>query len=154
MLGIIIYLYFLVVGVLYTDYIFRDKDTYYKLYSGLLFGNLILMFGIMPFALIFKFTYLTHIILIIAAALPYIYLVVRKKVRPEITKSPMCGDINHKVMLALILPITLLTWILLTNHIMAPYGDGAISSGQSTYGDLAIHMGMITSIADQGFYPP
>lgn len=37
---------------------------------------------------------------------------------------------------------------------MVPYSGGGIASGQSTYGDLAMHMGFVTSIAEQGTFPP
>jgi hypothetical protein len=40
------------------------------------------------------------------------------------------------------------------NHILMPYSGGAVSSGQSTYGDLQMHLGFVTSIAEQKDFPP
>ena len=42
----------------------------------------------------------------------------------------------------------------MVNHILAPYANGAVSSGQSTYGDLQMHLGFVTSIAEQKSFPP
>ena len=79
MLGVIYYLLFLIIGFIYSSMFFKEKDIYYKLWSGLVFGNIILMAGIIPFALIFKFTYISHILLIIAAIIPIVVLGIKHK---------------------------------------------------------------------------
>ncbi len=43
--------------------------------------------------------------------------------------------------------------VLLSTHTLVPR-DGALYVGQSTYGDLAMHLGFISSIATQGTFPP
>jgi hypothetical protein len=43
--------------------------------------------------------------------------------------------------------------VLLSSHTIVPR-DGALYVGQSTYGDLAMHLGFISSIATQGTFPP
>ena len=48
MIGIILYIYFLFIGFMYADKIFRHKDIYFRSYMGGIFGNLILMAGIVP----------------------------------------------------------------------------------------------------------
>ncbi len=167
-MGILVYAYFLILGFLYADYIFKGKDLYYKIYSGAVLGNIILMSGIIPFAFIFRFTILSHILLIIIAAVPYALLIHRRSKTKEIEgnavyeklffksnkKLLVKGVVDNKILLFVILPISIITWVLLTNHIMVPYSGGGIASGQSTYGDLAMHMGFVTSIAEQGTFPP
>lgn len=167
-MGILVYAYFLILGFLYADYIFKGKDLYYKIYSGAVLGNIILMSGIIPFAFIFGFTILSHILLIIIAAVPYALLIYRRSKTKEIEgnavyeklffksnkKLLVKGVVDNKILLFVILPISIITWVLLTNHIMVPYSGGGIASGQSTYGDLALHMGLVTSIANQGTFPP
>lgn len=167
-MGILVYAYFLILGFLYADYIFKGKDLYYKIYSGAVLGNIILMSGIIPFAFIFGFTILSHILLIIIAAVPYALLIYRRSKTKEIEgnavyeklffksnkKLLVKGVVDNKILLFVILPISIITWVLLTNHIMVPYSSGGIASGQSTYGDLALHMGLVTSIANQGTFPP
>ncbi len=44
-------------------------------------------------------------------------------------------------------------FVLLLTHTIV-YKDGALYVGQSTYGDLAMHLGFISSIATQGTFPP
>ncbi|MGI5877885.1 MAG: hypothetical protein ACOX7W_04690 [Christensenellales bacterium] len=57
---------------------------------------------------------------------------------------------------------TLLTWsaplmVLMTalfmGHVLAP-GPGGLYAGQSTYGDLNLHLGIVSSIAEQRVWPP
>lgn len=167
-MGILIYVYFLIMGFLYADYIFAKKDLYYKIYSGAVLGNLMLMSGIIPFAFMFKFSVLSHILLMAAVLIPYAVLIWKKSKNKDIDgcavydklffkstgKLQVTGMMSHKTMLFVVLPISILIWLILTNHIMVPYKNGGIASGQSTYGDLAMHMGFITSIAEQKTFPP
>ncbi len=164
MIGIIVYIYFLVMGFLYADLLFKDKELTTKIWIGTVFGNLILMAGIVPFALIFKFGILSHILLIIAAAVPYVIVSLKHKDMCIISnaggkrKIALNTDVKNtsmdfQVLLALVLPITLLICILMYNHILMP-GEGGVYSGQSTYGDLQMHLGFVTSIAEQRTFPP
>ncbi len=167
MLGILIYAYFLFMGFLYADMLFKNRDLYFKIWFGGIFGNVILMTGMLPVAMIFDFTYLSHIILIVLTAVPYavLYLRGRNKISAGIPRLKKGSEKNktaeaiensgmtHKIFLLLILPVTLIICLLMTNHIYAPV-DGGVASGQCTYGDLAIHSGMITSFAEQGTFPP
>jgi len=43
--------------------------------------------------------------------------------------------------------------VLYGNHVLMPR-NGDLYVGQSTYGDLAMHLGFITSLAEQGVFPP
>lgn len=64
--------------------------------------------------------------------------------------SPWKKEIPFFVSGGLILAICL---VLLSTHTIV-LRDGALYVGQSTYGDLAMHLGFISSIATQGTYPP
>ena len=169
MIGILIYAYFLFMGFLYADRLYKSKDLYFKIWFGGIFGNVILMTGMLVMAMIFDFTYLSHILLIVLTAVPYgiLYWKDRQKneVEAKIVKKPdkkskdapvqaaEDSGMTKMIFLCLILPITLIICLLMANHIYAPI-DGGVASGQSTYGDLAIHSGMITSLAEQGTFPP
>ena len=152
MFGIIIYLYFLVLGFAYSKYIFKDKDTYYCIWLGGIIGNLIAMCGIAVSSLVFGFTVSSHIILMILSVLPLAILVKKYGLKPVCsTSSKIC---TNKIFFLVILPITVLIAILITNHVLVPTENGAVASGQSTYGDLNMHLGFITSIAEQKKFPP
>lgn len=170
MFGIIIYIYFLLIGFLYADMLFKDRDIYFKIWSGGVIGNVISMAGIVPFAFIFKFSYLSHILLIIFAVVPYAAIWFRNgrqsifgfipnksvsaKKNAHTAQDIVKSGLTNKIFIFLVLPITLLICILMTNHILAPMSGGGVASGQSTYGDLQMHLGFVTSIAEQKNFPP
>lgn len=60
---------------------------------------------------------------------------------------------REKAMLLTLLPFFILCLYLLHTHTLLPQ-NGALFTGQSTYGDMNLHLGFITSIAKQGFFPP
>ncbi|MGI6316820.1 MAG: hypothetical protein ACOX17_09185 [Christensenellales bacterium] len=64
---------------------------------------------------------------------------------------PEKGVLQH--LTAFTLPLLALTGVLFITHILLP-GKGGLYGGQCTYGDLSMHMGIITSIAEQGTFPP
>lgn len=57
------------------------------------------------------------------------------------------------VMWACLLPLMILTLVLLYTHILCPV-DGDFHTGQSCYGDLAMHLGFIKNISVTGDFPP
>lgn len=154
MLGILLYLYFLGVGFLYANELFREKDRFFRAWMGGIFGNMILMAGIVPFAFFFGFSKLSHILLLIAVVIPYGIL--RLKNKDKLFSCPPGGSktMDFQVLLCLILPISVVIWVLMTNHILTPYASGGVASGQCTYGDLQMHLGSVTGIAEQGKFPP
>ncbi len=151
MIGIIYYIYFLILGFLYSKYIF-NKNIYFHIWIGGVIGNILLMVGIMIPSFIFGFTILSHIILLILATIPLIILIKKKGLLIK-CKTTNKDEMNYKIFLYLIIPIFLLIAVLLTNHILAPI-EGGVATGQSTYGDLNMHLGFITSISEQKVFPP
>lgn len=158
--GIILYIYFLVLGFLYANELFRSKDIYFRSWMGAVFGNVILMAGIVIPAIPFGFTVLSHIILLVLGAVPYILILIKRKEKASIKDMLFKEQENAehymdiKLFCALILPISLIIWILMTNHILTPYDGGGVASGQSTFGDLQMHLSFVTSIAEQQKFPP
>ena len=53
-----------------------------------------------------------------------------------------------------VVPTVLLLCVLLFTHVLPANEYGGLSSGQSTYGDMCMHLGIISSISRQGFFPP
>lgn len=158
--GIILYIYFLAVGFLYANELFREKNIYFRAWMGTVFGNVILMSGIAIPSIFCGFTILSHIILAVIAAVPYIILCIKKKEKKPINELLFSdGDktevyMDSKIFCALVLPISIIIWVLMTNHILTPYDGGGVASGQCTYGDLQMHLSFVTSIAEQHKFPP
>ena len=154
MIGILLYIYFLFVGFLCANKLFKEKDIYYKAWMGGVFGNVLLMAGIVPIAAVFGFTVISHIILAVLAAVIYAAVCAAKKEQFFDISNGIEKSMDIKILLYLIVPITLVIWILMTNHILVPYSGGGVSSGQCTYGDLQMHLGFVTGIAEQHKFPP
>lgn len=151
MIGIIYYIYFLVLGFLYSKYIFNES-IYFHIWIGGIIGNIILMIGIILPAFIFGFTIISHIILFIVATIPLLILIKKKGVSLNFNNRK--EEMNKIIFIFLIIPLFILIAILLTNHILVPTESGGVASGQSTYGDLNMHLGFITSISEQKVFPP
>lgn len=151
-MGIVLYIYFLVIGVLFADRLFKERDIYFRVWIGAVFGNVLLMAGIIPFAAIFGFTKKAHFLLAAAVAVLYpITARITKGNKIECGKTPKKRFVDFFV---LVLPITLVICVIMTNHILVPFEGGGVSFGQSTYGDLNMHLSFVTSIAEQGKFPP
>lgn len=144
MYGIIYYILFMVIGVVCSDKLFQEKSTYFKLWSGGVIANVILMFGIVPFALLFDFTILAHILLAVFAIIPC--FLIKRGLSLKAGWPDMWAFLWGGLICAVIIQ-------LMENHILIPVKDG-FASGQSTYGDTAMHIGFISSIAEQGKFPP
>ncbi len=145
MFGTLYYFSFLILGLMISKLVLKNRDIYFDILSGGILGNMILMCGIIPFAFLFGFNKSSHILLLIISAAIISLLFFKKK--------PTFKFNQNIPLIFTVIPITLLICILLTNHVMAPI-QGGITSGQSTYGDLAMHMGFVSSIAEQGIFPP
>ena len=160
MIGIIVYIYFLVLGFLYADMLFKDREIFTKAWLGGIIGNLILMAGIVPFAFICGFNIISHILLIVLSVVPYVIVSLKKKdlcivqdKKLALNTDTKKGTMDLKIFLCLVLPIAIVICILMFNHILYTK-DGNYYSGQSTFGDLQMHLGFIESVAEQGKFPP
>lgn len=152
MIGIIYYILFLILGFLYSKYIF-NKNIYFHIWMGGVIGNIILMVGIIIPAFIFGFTILCHIVLLIISLIPLLILIKKRGLLLK-NNSNSKNEMNSKIFVFMIIPIFILISILLTNHILVPTDSGGVATGQSTYGDLNMHIGFITSISEQEVFPP
>ena len=121
-----------------------------RLWQGGVFGLAMLLWLPALFSFAFgRFTILTNLLALAAAVIAagMCYIAARKK---EAAKAPW---VKEKPVLYTLLPLAVIGIILFYTHTLVPR-DGALYVGQSTYGDLAMHLGFITSIAVQGTFPP
>ncbi|MEI6602206.1 MAG: hypothetical protein WCL54_01830 [Clostridia bacterium] len=188
MLGVVVYLMFLVLGFIMASSIFKEQAFYVRIWLGLLFGTLGLMWGVVPFAFVLGFTVISHILaLVFFGGLTYLAFHRAQKALPEIEIpkkkpkeiDPETGEVIvvpeptklqkmirkflgfvdfkwDKTFAALIwvtVPLIILTGFILFSHVLDLKPDGYYA-GQSTYGDLPLHLGITSSIAEQGMFPP
>lgn len=83
--------------------------------------------------------------------LPALALCVFKKDLLKSLCPPADGELYR--LLGVSLPLLLLCGVLLYTHVLRPV-NGALHTGQSCFGDMAMHLAFITSIARNGVFPP
>ena len=148
-LSILYLLFYAVAGIEIGRWLFKTESFPRRLWLGLtvgLFGS-IWMPSLFSFAL--GFGDLSHILgAALMAALALLCLLQKKK-------APLATAKDCKQLLPLLwlLPLFVVGAYLFSTHILEPKADGWYV-GQTTYGDLAMHLGFISSLAEQGFFPP
>ena len=155
--GILLLLGFEVCGYVLADGLFRRRDGIVRLWLGLTAGLLMMMWLPSLFAYALKFTaaaqYAALGLAAVFAALSRLFL--REKTGParlEGEKRPFCGDMPAWLPIALIAPLLILSIYLQYTHTLREV-DGALHVGQSTYGDLCLHLGIATGLQGSA-YPP
>jgi hypothetical protein len=127
---------------------FREKPLI-RLWLGLAFGMAMLMWLPALFSFALGFHLLAQLLgLLVACLIGFLgFFLSRKK---QMTLTPWRYEVPFFIAGGLLL---LLGIVLLSSHTIIEK-DGALYVGQSTYGDLAMHLGFISSIATQGTFPP
>ena len=98
------------------------------------------------------FTFAAHIAAVAAALLLAAVCYAARE------KAPLCAmrESDRRqlaVMAAVGLPLTALSAYLQYTHCIMPASDGSLWCGQSTYGDLCMHLSFITSLENMSFPP-
>ena len=148
-LSILYMLFYASAGILIGRCLFADETFARRLWLGLtvgLFGSIWLP-SLFSFAL--GFGTLSHILGAAGMALITVVCQFSKKKAPPVRAK----DCRSLLPLLWLLPIFLIGTYLFSTHILEPKADGYYV-GQTTYGDLAMHLGFISSMAEQGFFPP
>lgn len=155
LLGTLYFLYFQIVGILVMGRILKKEGLLTRLLLGSVTGSVILHWIPVLFAFLFDFTILSHILALIAMFPLLIWagrstLTVNRSSTGDALKQISC----HKGFL-IMAGFTMLLWMyLLYTHTIPLDKSGAMLTGQCTYGDMNMHLGFITSIANQGTFPP
>lgn len=150
MLGVLLLMIFLALGLAIANRVFANQPWYIRIWSGSVIGLIGLMWGVIPFAFVFGFGVISHLLAI--GLMGGIYWLVRRLYKEE-GELKIRPDGNELVLGLVVIPIFLITSYLLFTHVLVPGKDGGIYGGQSTYGDLQFHCAIITNIA-QGEFPP
>ena len=99
-----------------------------------------------------NFTFAAHIAAVAAALLLAAVCYAARE------KAPLCAmrESDRRqlaVMAAVGLPLTAFSAYLQYTHCIMPASDGSLWCGQSTYGDLCMHLSFITSLENMSFPP-
>ena len=143
---------FLLGGVLIVRSLLPGKSPLVRIWLGISLGFLLLMQLPALFAHLLDFTYAAHgaALVTLLAAVGVCYAK-----RDKAPAGTLCeGDRKLlAVMAAFVLPMTVLSAYLQYTHMIMPAGDGSYWCGQSTYGDLCMHLAFITSMENMAFPP-
>ncbi len=148
-MGFGILMAFLALGVLASEGLFSDRPRSTRVYLGLTFGLIMMMWLPSAWAFKFQFTVTAQWWALGSAAVLSIALFLMG--RPWRSGRPRVVGMPAKLLL-LIIPFLILAFYLQYTHTLRPV-DGALHVGQSTYGDLCLHLGIATGLRDAA-YPP
>ncbi|MBO5077492.1 MAG: hypothetical protein J5584_07870 [Clostridia bacterium] len=166
MLGYLLFLIYLVLGVMMAAYLLPEKRLLVRLWAGFVLGIIALMWSNIPFSFLLGFGKASHLcglgLTVLLTFGLYFYRAKRDK-KPLFEKHGMAarifgdfaGGFTHddRRLLLLVLPFMLFAAICLGNHSFYNV-DGSLYTGQCTYGDMNFHLGIITSMKEQGTFPP
>lgn len=145
-------LLFLCGGVMMVRFLLPGKSPLVRVWLGLALGVLLEMQLPALFAYVFDFSIRAHqaaALLMTAAVALCAYL--RDKRAP--CKMSASDRRQLAVMAAACLPLAVLSAYLQYTHMIMPAADGSLWCGQSTYGDLCMHLAFVTSMENMAFPP-
>lgn len=159
-MGYLLFFLYIVLGIINAYYILDREKPLRVLWAGGVLGLVFLMWSHVPFSFIFGFSILSHIlgflsILIWTTVFFCIksHFVFKSKTIKEIMPKFRMLDMEETSMLLLVFAMTLFCVLCLNNHTLNEI-NGGYFTGQCTYGDMNFHLGIITSIKEQGTFPP
>ncbi len=158
MYGILYYLYFQFIGILITAFFFQKERTALRLLFGSVTGSVLYIWLPVLFAFFADFTVLALFLAFIATLPLWVIAFRRRALLFSLAKNDLISLpnlIKHHVIFSIFFAGFLSFWIyLLHTHTILPGAEGALYTGQCTYGDMNMHLGFITSVAEQAAFPP
>lgn len=121
------------------------------IWLGCVFGLVLLLWLPALFSFLFGFTLFSQILALVLAAL--IGAVCAALAHRRNVRSATASWKEERHLLWTLLPLFLFGTVLFCTHTIREV-NGALYVGQSTYGDLSMHLGFITSISEQTTFPP
>lgn len=149
MIGLLILALYLLSGMVLADAVFYRRERAIRLWLGLCAGLIMMMWLPTLFAFFIRFTRTAQLCgLGAAACLAGGAVWANRNKKREARSTSMPGWLLP----AIVLPLAILGGYLQYTHTLREI-DGALWVGQSTYGDLCLHLGIATSLRNAA-YPP
>ena len=152
MISIAYLLLYMAAGVQMIRFLLPRKSPLVRGWLGAALGMLLEMQLPALFAWLFGFTIQAHIAAVAALAA---ILKACRYLRDQHAPAALTSEDKRQavVMAAVGIPLTALSAYLQYTHMIMPASDGSYWCGQSTYGDLCMHLSFITSMKDMTFPP-
>jgi len=141
---------YLVSGFVIANWFFSKEKELTRFIMGAVFGLFMLMWlpALVSFAI--GFNAASQLIALVICVAGGVFVLIKFK-RPKLSFSSFKKEI---IFAAVIIPLAAVTLYILHTHSLRPDEFGNLRVGQSTYGDLNFHAGLMTSISEQGVFPP
>lgn len=154
MIGTLYFLYYQIIGILLISIILKKENNPVKLLMGSTAGSLLLHWLPALFAFLFDFTFTAHIAALFAT-LPVLFIAYGHRRSICFSCNGALQTLRRHLPFSVAIVTTFLLWCYLLSTHTIPLGeDGAVYTGQCTYGDMNMHLSFITSLAKQGTFPP
>ena len=150
MIGFLYFVLFLIGGVFIVRFQLPRRKPLVRIVLGLALGVFLLMWLPVLFAYILTFNLLAHLLsLVVLALLVGLSYLFKDKHRP----APFDEEqwIWLKRALIMVVPLCIVSGFLQYTHCLRLASDGSYHVGQSTYGDLSLHLAVVTSIPNASF---
>lgn len=152
LLALLYFLIFQICGIVLASCFFKQERFYKRMVIGSAAGSVLLMWLPVLCAFLFDFTVLSHILaavlLLVLTGLAVLWT------RPVLLPTGQSISAFLHREWTLVIPFAL--WLIYAGLLLHSFRmvDGEIWSSQCTYGDMSMHFGFITSIAEQKTFPP
>ena len=147
--GVMLLIGYLLCGAALMDALLPKRQRLVRLWLGLCAGLILMMWLPTLYAFFIKFTLTANLLGLLTAALGAAAAQFAGRKTP---RNRQWTDMPAWLPVALVVPLAILCGYLQYTHVLRPE-DGALYVGQSTYGDLCLHLGIATSLRNAA-YPP
>lgn len=155
--GTIYFLYFQLTGFLLSCILLSKKDFITRILCGSVLGSVLLQWCPAVFAFAFQFSIKAHLAAALFCGLvTAVLFFIKKPVKNLflISKGRLKTLAKRHWLFLLLCGLTFILFcIMLFSHTLLPGEDG-LHTGQCTYGDINLHLSIITSLARQQTFPP
>lgn len=151
--------YFLIyqlIGLFMAGKLFYRESLIKRVLLGSVMGSVLVAWFPVIASFVFDFNKMSHYIALGGAGIVLVAVLIGSRKNPKPVKEAVCSKqwFKEHSYLMIIIPVAVFFGLLLKSHIIPHVETGSIHTGQATYGDMNMHLGFITSIANQGTFPP
>ena len=154
LIGTLYFLYFQAAGILLVSILLKKESFFTRFLIGSITGSVLLQWLPILFAFFADFTVLSHLLALLPVLPVFVLSFQKRNAFSGMTTGCRRQLISHAPFLVILLIFMLFWCYLLHTHTLVLKDDGALYTGQCTYGDMNMHLGFITSIARQQSFPP
>ncbi len=148
-MGILYLLLYLFAGNFIVHQLLPQKSAVVRVWLGTCLGVVLMMWLPALFAFFVNFSILGHVLALLPLLL-FCFLSFKFRDKTPAKALDEKDRVLLKNILFFVIPLTILSWYLSYTHILRPV-NGAYHVGQSTYGDLNLHLSIATSLKNAKF---